>query len=515
MESIIHNLKSLILSHHPLIVIETVEEDRAGKLLEELSRVTLWTLFDWSLASGFANRTTGKVLVQPNRVMESLLWMQDINLPGIFWFQDLDEKLDDPLKVRLLREIIQEFQRSPLPKSIVLTGENVKLAEGLRGYATHVPLQLPNRDELETILVHTVRGLKKRLDFEVKIDNSEKEELIRSLQGLTANQARQKLTYAIVEDGRLCSSDIKSLATDKAEALRDGGLLEYCPVDDNAFQLGGFDNLKCWLRRAEIGFSPEAASMNLRPPRGIMMVGVQGCGKSLAAKAIARKWGFPLVKLDAGRLFDKYVGESEKNLRKALQLAESLSPCVLWMDEVEKGFATGSGDSADGGTGRRLLGTFLTWMQENNKQVFLVGTANDLDVLPPEFLRKGRFDEVFFVDLPTEEERRVIFEIHLRLKNQNPGEFDFDELLEASNGFSGAEIEQAIIAALYDALYRKEPLDTATIVKEIGRTVPLSVSRAEDIAELRRYAQGRFVPVTTPPSTNSAPSVSGASIQSH
>lgn len=497
MESIVHHLKSLVLSDHPLIVIETVEEERVEAILDALTSSMVWSFFDWSLASGLRNRNLGNVLVQPNRLSETLQRLWDIDLPGVFWFRDSGEGLKDPLIARQLRELLQGFQHSSQTKVLVLTGKTVELESSLTSFATYVPLDLPSEEEIEKIVVHTVAGLKKRMNFDVKIDNEGKNALVRSLKGLTANQARQKLTYAIVQDGKLCPADIKSLAHNKAEALREGGLLEYCPLDDNEFRLGGFDNLKKWLKRAEVGFSPQAAAMNLRPPRGIMMVGVQGCGKSLAAKAIARQWKIPLLKLDAGRLFDKYVGESEKNLRRALSLAESMAPCVLWMDEVEKGFSTGSGDSADGGTGKRLLGSFLTWMQENKKQVFLVGTANDLDELPPEFLRKGRFDETFFVDLPNRAERRIIFEIHLELRNQRVEDFDIPVLIDNSDEFSGAEIEQAVISSSYEALYKKQALSTELILRELKSTVPLSVSRAEDVTKLRNYAEGRFVPVTS------------------
>jgi len=436
-------------------------------------------------------------LVPPNRVMDALRRVLDIEVPGIFWFRDLAKEFHESLTVRQVREILQSFQSGSHPKTMILTGARIQLDPCLESFATFVPLELPSEKDLEKIVVHTVTGLKKRMNFELRLDNQGKNDLILALKGLTANQARQKLTYAIVEDSRLCPDDIKSITHEKAAALRDGGLLEYCAVDDNQFRLGGFDNLKNWLRRAAVGFSKQAAVMNLRSPRGIMLVGVQGCGKSLAAKTIAREWGLPLLKLDAGRLFDKYVGESEKNLVKALRLAESLSPCVLWIDEIEKGFATGSGESADGGTGKRMLGSFLTWMQENKKQVFLVGTANDLDALPPEFLRKGRFDETFFVDLPTDQEREVVFEIHLQLRNQMVEQFDIAKLVAASEGFSGAEIEQAIISSLYASLYRKQPLETEMILREIKSTVPLSVSRSEDILRLRKYARNRFVPVTS------------------
>jgi SpoVK/Ycf46/Vps4 family AAA+-type ATPase len=245
-----------------------------------------------------------------------------------------------------------------------------------------------------------------------------------------------------------------------------------------------------------VGFSPEAAALNLKPPSGILLVGVQGCGKSLAAKCIARQWELPLLKLDAGRLYDKWSGESERKLRQAIDLAESMAPTVLWIDEIEKGFGSfGSGES-DGGTSQRIFATLLTWMQEKKAQVFLVATANDVFKLPPELMRKGRFDEIFFVDLPQPKERQTIFEIHLRHRRQAPEQFDLPALVDASEGMSGAEIEQAVVSSLYASLHAKRPLDTAMLLQELASTVPLSVSRREDVDRLRSLAAERFVPVS-------------------
>jgi SpoVK/Ycf46/Vps4 family AAA+-type ATPase len=279
----------------------------------------------------------------------------------------------------------------------------------------------------------------------------------------------------------------------KGEAIQDGGLLEFYPPGENAFELGGFERLKAWLDRAHVGFGAEARALGLDPPRGVLIVGVQGCGKSLAAKAIARTWQQPLLKLDAARLYDKYIGETEKNLRKALDVAEAVAPSVLWIDEIEKGFATGG--EADGGVSKRMLGTFLTWLQERRANVFVAATANDLSTLPPEFLRKGRFDEIFFVDLPDAGEREAIFRIHLQVRRQDPASLDIPSLAQAAEGFSGAEIEQAVIASLYRALHQKEPLTSTLLAEELRQTVPLSVSRREDIERIRHAARGRFVPV--------------------
>jgi SpoVK/Ycf46/Vps4 family AAA+-type ATPase len=296
-----------------------------------------------------------------------------------------------------------------------------------------------------------------------------------------------------MSDGSLSAEDVPRLIRRKGESLQDSGLLEFYPPEENASEIGGFERLKAWLDQARTGFGAEARALGLTPPRGVMFVGVQGCGKSLAAKVIARTWQQPLLKLDAARLYDKYIGETEKNLRKALDVAEAMAPSVLWIDEIEKGFATG-GDG-DSGVSRRLLGTFLTWLQERRASVFVAATANDLSQVPPELLRKGRFDELFFVDLPDAAERAAIFRIHLAARQQKPETFDLEVLARASDGFSGAEIEQAVIAGLYRSLHEKQPLTTAALVSQMAQTSPLSVVRGEEIGRIRNE-RARFVPVS-------------------
>jgi len=354
---------------------------------------------------------------------------------------------------------------------------------------------MPEHGELRSVIETVGRSLGQSGRVKVTLTSDELDGLADALSGMTLNQARQAVAYAALEDGCLSAADRKTLLGRKAEKVREGGLLEYFPAEDSRWELGGFARLKDWLARARTGFSSEAQAIGLAPPRGILLVGVQGCGKSLAAKVIAREWGIPLLKLDAGRLFDKYVGESEKNFRKATELAESMAPVVLWIDEIEKALVpTGMGE-ADGGLSRRLFASFLTWLQEKKSEVFVVATANDVFVLPPELMRKGRFDEIFFVDLPDPDERRQILKIHLTLRKQDLDAFDANALVTATDGMSGAEIEQAVIAALYRSLHRKSPLDTAGLLEELRATVPLSVSRREDISRLRSTAAGRFVPV--------------------
>jgi SpoVK/Ycf46/Vps4 family AAA+-type ATPase len=330
---------------------------------------------------------------------------------------------------------------------------------------------------------------------QVDLSRDDAQHLIQALAGLTLQQTRTVIAQAIVDDGKLTPLDIDQVIRAKGEIIDRGGLLEFFPLEDNHFELGGFARLKEWLANARTGFTAEAKALNLQAPKGVLFAGVQGCGKSLAAKFIAREWKLPLLKLEAGRLYDKYVGESEKNFRRATTVAQAMAPVVLWIDEIEKAFASTTAADADGGLSQRLFGSFLTWLQEKEDGVFVVGAANDVNRLPPELLRKGRFDEIFFVDLPSGTERETIFAIHLRSRKQDVARFDLKQLASASEGFSGAEIEQAVIASLYCTLRTKEPLTTEALLDALRTTVPLSVARREDVERLRRFSEGRFTPV--------------------
>jgi hypothetical protein len=513
----VHDLRTLIRSSHPLIVIETVEEERVLAMLQSVSAQERMPLFEWSVTRGLTRAdgtpTLNKMTATALAVLQHL---NGLTLEAIFWLKDLPPHLPEAQVARQLREVSHHFSRSRA--TCVLTGHPITLPLDIEKIAVRLDLKLPDRDELESMLRSVVQSLSRRpsgrqtrattaaqsilrsladeSSTEAASSAKEQEAILRALRGLTLHQARQVITQCLVEDRMLSANAVQNILKRKVQAIKDGGLLEYYPLEDNWFELGGFSNLKAWLERAKVGFTPEAKALNLKPPRGIMLVGVPGCGKSLAAKAIAREWQLPLLKLDAGRLFDKFVGESEKNFRKAIEMAESLSPIVLWIDEIEKAMVAGGGSGeADAGLSRRLFGAFLTWLQEKKQEVFVVATANDLTSLPPELLRKGRFDEIFFVDLPEDAEREAIWKIHLGLRKHDSAQFDLAKIVSASDGFSGAEIEQAVVAALYRALHVKMPLTTDLLIEELTHTMPLSVTRREDIDQLRETAQGRFVNV--------------------
>ncbi|MDH4085896.1 MAG: AAA family ATPase [Nitrospira sp.] len=512
----VHDLRTLIRSSHPLVVIETVEEERVLALLQSVTAQERMPLFEWSITRGLTradeSATLSKMTATPLAVLQHL---HGLTVEAVFWLKDLGPHLQDPAVCRQLREVAAIYSRSRA--TCVLTGQPISLPMDLDKIAVRLELKLPDRDELLSMLQGLLQSLGPRTSArprsttlvhsmlnsisETKVaDNGPtthaSDAILRALQGMTLHQARQVIAQCIVERGSLSPRDVQTILQRKVQAIKDGGLLEYYPVEDNRFELGGFTNLKSWLDRAQVGFTAEAKALNLTPPRGIMLVGVPGCGKSLAAKAIAREWKLPLLKLDAGRLFDKFVGESEKNFRKAIEMAESLSPIVLWIDEIEKAMVAGGGSGdADAGLSRRLFGAFLTWLQEKKQDVFVVATANNLSSLPPELLRKGRFDEIFFVDLPDHTERESIWKIHLGLRKQDSKTFDLSKIVSASDGFSGSEIEQAVVTALYRALHQKTPLTTDLLIEELTQTVPLSVTRREDIDALRQTAQGRFVNV--------------------
>ncbi|MGH7232459.1 MAG: AAA family ATPase [Nitrospiraceae bacterium] len=487
------DIKTLVQSFHPVILIETAEEDRAVSLLRTVADQVSVIFFEWSLTRGLTRPPENAPVAGTLDPFLALKHLDALTVKGLFLLKDFARHLEDAKVCRQFRDVAQGFIKKR--STLVLTGTSTQLPKELEPEVVRYELQLPGRDELLMTLNTVLQSLKIDQVIEQRLRTEEREGVLRALHGMTLHQARQAVANALLRTDQPATTIIQRILDRKAQMIREGGLLEYYPAGDNRFELGGFGALKAWLQRARLGFTDEARALNLSPPRGILLVGVPGCGKSLAAKVIAREWALPLLKLDAGRLYDKYIGETEKNFRKAVSLAESIAPVVLWIDEIEKGLVSSGGGDADAGLSRRLFGAFLTWLQEKRQEVFVVATANDLSSLPPELLRKGRFDEIFFVDLPNREERAAIFEIHFRLRKQDPHTFHMEDIVSACEGFSGSEIEQAVVAALYRALHLKQPLTTDLLLEELRQTVPLSVSRREDIERLRHTAEGRFVNV--------------------
>jgi SpoVK/Ycf46/Vps4 family AAA+-type ATPase len=401
---------------------------------------------------------------------------------------DFHPYLDEALIIRLLKEIALDY---PVKQNtVVLLSHELTIPGELERLCAGFSLSLPDAQQLEQLIADEAKiWTLKHHNQKVKADKKAMQMMIRNLQGLTMSDARRLVRNAIYHDGAITEDDLPYVMKAKYELLGQGGVLSFEYETARFAEVGGFKRLIGWINNRKAAFLQERDSV-LDIPKGIMLLGIQGSGKSLAAKAVAGAWEVPLLRMDFGALYNKFFGETEKNIRDSLKAAEVMAPCVLWMDEIEKGIATGSYDS---GTSRRVLASLLTWMAENKKAVFIVATANDISALPPELIRKGRLDEIFFVDLPAPETRAEIFAIHLSKRNQQPTDFDIQRLAGETEGFSGAELEQAVVAALYSAHSRSAAITTKHILDEINNTQPLSVVMAEQINALRQWSQGRTV----------------------
>ena len=491
----VHELKTLVLSRHPAIALETGEEERADAQLAEVAREAKLVVFEWTVTHGLVRQPGATAVYGTEDPLRMLATIDDLAVDGLFVLKDFAAQLTNPTVSRAFRELLAQLTAPARMSTVVLLGADVALPAEVAPEVVRYELRLPGRDEYRHAIAEVVQSLQSTARAQVSLEPADLDAFASAVSGLTLHQARQALAQVAIEDGRLTAEDVAGLVELKAQTLRDGSMLEYFPPATGAAVLGGFANLRSWLDRTRLAFSEQAIALGIPAPKGVLLVGVQGCGKSLAAKVIAREWGQPLLKLDFSRLYDKYIGESERNLRHALSTAEAMAPAIVWIDEIEKGLASGGDQDADGGLSQRLLGSFLTWMQEKQAGAFVVATANDVSALPPELLRKGRFDEVFFVDLPDVDERIEILRIHLGARKQDPTAFDLAAIADAADGFSGAELEQVVTTALLRALQDDAALSTERLVQELGATVPLSRSRAEDVARLRAMARERFVPV--------------------
>jgi hypothetical protein len=482
-----HELALLVLSRYPFVVIETADEGQVERLLRQVTGDLGLELATWSSSSGLS--LAGRAVPdtrEPDRALERALPEARATRPRLAWFRDLHPYLERPEVVRRLRE--SEPLLSNSKSTYVLTGIDVELPQELASHCARLEIALPDLAQLERLVERTAAELASRRRIEVELSQEERAAMAQALRGLELGEARRVLHQAALRDGRLDAADLPDVLAGKKGRLETAGLLEWAESSIGLDELGGAPRFKAWATRRREAFTPAARRFGLDPPRGLLLVGVPGSGKSMSCRALAGEWRLPLLRLDPGRMYDKYVGQTEANLRRALGTAEAMSPSILWIDEIEKALATGDGE-ADAGLSQRILGTLLTWMQERKEPVFMMASANDVDRLPIELLRRGRFDEVFFFDLPTEDERRRIFAIHLERRGRVPADFDLAALAQASEAFSGAEIEGTIVAALYHAFSERSPLTDAILQVELAATRPLAVLRPEKLAAIRRWGR--------------------------
>lgn len=483
-----HELELILRSHIPIIVVQSHEERRILELLGNIGNKVGKPLFKWSVTEGlrFArfDIDADKQHVDPKAVLEHIKAERQA---GIYVLLDFHHYISEPVHIRLLKDIA--IGHTKAARYVVLLSYKLDIPQELRHFSAEFEFGLPTKKQLHSLVHETAKDWASESRGErVKADAAATRLLIRNLAGLTHSDAKRVVRNAIYHDGAITHSDLPDVMKAKYELLDSDNTLTFEYETSQFSQVGGLKNLKQWLEdRRDVLMGKKT---NLDLPKGILLLGVQGCGKSLAARATAGAFGAPLLRLDMGALFNKYYGESERNVREALKIADTMAPCVLWIDEVEKGISANDDD----GPARRIFATLLNWMAEKDTAVFIVATANDISLLPPEFVRKGRFDEIFFVDLPDSNTRGVILSIHLANRSLNPKNFDLQKLVQLSKGFSGAELEQAVVSALYRAHAHDEPLATEHILKEMRHTQPLSVVMAEHVETLRTWAADRTVP---------------------
>jgi SpoVK/Ycf46/Vps4 family AAA+-type ATPase len=485
----LHDLELLLTSHTPIIVIESIEELRLIQLLVKLGLKLELPVYQWAATEGMKRvdieMNAQKLTAEP---LEVLKHIKSLYKPGIFLMLDFHPYLEDPILVRLIKEIAQDFES--VPRTLIFVSHALDTPPELKHLTARFDLQLPDLAGIKSLIREEAKRWQTRFQYRrIKADPEAVARLAQNLVGITATDARRLIRRAIEDDGMINNDDLPEVMQAKYQLLNKDGVISFEYDTAELSDVAGLSRLKEWLGHRRKAF--EGTAGRLDRPKGIMLLGVQGGGKSLAAKAVAGSFGVPLLRLDFGSLYNKYYGETEKNLRQALATAEVMSPCVLWMDEIEKGIAHSGNDE---GVSQRVLGGMLTWMAENEHRVFIVATSNDIQKLPAELVRKGRLDEIFFVDLPSPKVRVDIFKIHLRRRNLAPGGFDLEYLAVCSDGFTGAEIEQAIVSAMYAANAANQPLDTDRIVTELERTSPLSVVMREQILQLRAWAADRTVP---------------------
>ena len=489
-----NDLRLILNTNITLVVIETYDERRALELLKGLFQIENMPGWRWTVTEGLETLGFGVKLKDHEKrtdPSELLKHIKSSRQASAFILCDFHPYLEDDKVIRHLKDITLDGVRTG--HKLVLVSHGLQLPPELSRYSASVKLSLPDESEILAIVREEARSwATHNKKTRIKTDNVTLNKLVNNLTGLTHQDVRRLAHSAIADDGAITESDLPEITRAKFELMNMEGVLHYEYSLAHLKDVGGLNGLKDWLeeRRQAVIDPPDVAEAIVDAPKGVLLFGVQGGGKSLAAKAIAGIWGLPLLRLDMASLFNKFIGETEKNLRESLKLADLMSPCVLWMDEIEKGLAN---DNSDNATGKRLLGTLLTWMAERKSRVFMVATSNDISILPPELMRKGRFDEIFFVDLPDSETRKIIFDIHMKKRKLDIEIFDIEELAQQSDGFTGAEIEQAIVSAIYSARAQKVDVSQNSVIRAIVKTQPLSVVMAEKIQHLRSWAMERAV----------------------
>ena len=495
LSAIAQEIKLHIQARYPLIYLVSWEEDRVIAEIEKIAieddqRKMVCT---WTETVGLRNvvlDSTNNLKKDPLQILNHIVESQE---KAIYILLDFHPFLNDHLVIRRVRDAARALKTSN--KTLIFLSPTLVLPNELSKEIVVFDFDLPALPELNAALDDSIEQAKddKRIKG-VRLKKGQRERLLKASQGLTIDEMKSALSKAFVAHQKLGESTIPLMLAEKKQIIRKSGVLEYYSPEETFDEIGGEKYLKRWLSKRDKAFTEDARKFGLPVPKGLLLVGVQGCGKSLTAKAVASKWKLPLLRFDLGKVFSGLVGASEENIRKAIKLAESIAPCILWVDEIEKGLSgSASSNFSDAGTAARVFGTFVTWLQEKTKPVFVIATANDISQLPPEILRKGRFDEIFFVDLPGLETRADIFRIHIQSRGHDPGHLDLVTLAEATDGFTGAEIEQVVVSALYTGFSGDAGLSTALLLEETSRTRPLSVTRAEHIQALRDWGRGRTV----------------------
>lgn len=488
----------LIRARYSILYVVSWEEGRVERSLRAIAEKRNKRIFTWTITDGIVSDDGDRRAVpSTDEALAALDYALEYRDPAIFVLRDFDRFLEDARVERKLRDVARAFRASY--KTLVIVSPVLTIPPHLEKDITVIDFPLPDQEELGALLEDIARRCGANPNIEVDLDDEARELLVKAALGLTASEAEDAYAKAVVLNGRLDRNDVEIVLAEKEQVIRKSGILEYQSPEEQVTDIGGLDCLKDWLGKRGRAFSEAARRFGLPQPRGVLLIGVQGCGKSLSAKAVSGLWRLPLLRLDVGSVFSSFVGSSEQNMRRAMRLSESISPCILWLDELEKGFAgVHSSSFSDAGTTARVFGSFITWLQEKTAPVFVIATANDVTALPPELMRKGRFDEIFFVDLPAPAEREEIFRIHLARRGRDPEAFDLGALAALTDGFSGAEIEQAVISALYDAFDAGRDLIQADLEHAARETVPLSTTRREEIDALRSWAATRARPASLP-----------------